>query len=62
MAVLQAALSRRSGSEDAVLALASAGLDPAWSPVLLRPGQDPLPVAAGERPPMLEVPAYRKSA
>jgi glucosyl-3-phosphoglycerate synthase len=51
MAILQTALARR-----------GAGLDPSWSPVLLRPGAEPLTVAAGERPPMVEVPAYRKSA
>ncbi len=49
MAVLQAALSRRPG-------------DLAWSPALLRPGEEPLAIAGGERPPMVEVPAYRKSA
>jgi glucosyl-3-phosphoglycerate synthase len=62
MAVLQTALSRRPGRDDAGAAGSDRGLDPAWSPVLLRPGQEPTPVAAGERPPMVEVPAYRKSA
>jgi glucosyl-3-phosphoglycerate synthase len=63
MAVLQAALSRRPAANSASgLADAEPGLDPAWSPVLLRPGREPLPVIAGERPPMVEVPAYRKSA
>ncbi len=51
MAVLQTALARQ-----------GAGLDPSWSPVLLRPGADPVTVATTERPPMVEVPAYRKSA
>jgi glucosyl-3-phosphoglycerate synthase len=51
LAVMQTALAR-----------AGAGLDGTWSPVLVRPGVEPLTVAVGERPPMVEVPAYRKSA
>jgi glucosyl-3-phosphoglycerate synthase len=63
MAVLQAALARRpAASGPSGLPSGDPGLDPAWSPVLLRPGQEAVPVAAGERPPMVEVPAYRKSA
>jgi glucosyl-3-phosphoglycerate synthase len=63
MAVLQAALSRRpAASGPSGHPNGDPGLDPAWSPVLLRPGREAVPVAAGERPPMVEVPAYRKSA
>ncbi len=62
MAVLQAALSRRPGADEPGLVGNDPALDLAWSPALLRPGQEPLAIAAGERPPMVEVPAYRKSA
>jgi hypothetical protein len=60
MAVLQAALARRPAAPDGHGG--DPGLDPAWSPVLLRPGREPVAVDGGERPPMVEVPAYRKSA
>ena len=33
-----------------------------WSSSLRRPGFEPVEVEVGERPPMIEVPAYRKSA
>jgi glucosyl-3-phosphoglycerate synthase len=33
-----------------------------WRSLLLRPGEEPLPVALTERPPLVQVPAYKKTA
>jgi glucosyl-3-phosphoglycerate synthase len=33
-----------------------------WPTLLLRPGEQPVPVTLTERPPLVQVPAYRKSA
>ena len=33
-----------------------------WRSLLLRPGEEPVPVTLTERPPLLQVPAYRKTA
>jgi glucosyl-3-phosphoglycerate synthase len=49
------------------LSLSRAGLTgpdgPArWRSLLLRPGQDPVPVGLTQRPPLVQVPAYRKTA
>ena len=45
-------------------ALARAGVarSPGWSALLVRPGLEPVAVEMAERPPMIDVPAYRKSA
>ncbi len=49
MAVLRTALAR-----------AGVTMQPHWSPMLSRPGRDPVVVDVPERPPMIEVPAYRR--
>ncbi|MHB8669703.1 MAG: glucosyl-3-phosphoglycerate synthase [Acidimicrobiales bacterium] len=51
MAILQTALDR-----------AGVLWRPEWSHVLVRPGLEPAPVPCRERPPMIEVPAYRRTA
>ena len=53
MAVIQTVLVR-AGVETAA--------DGRWSPLLVRPGMLPVPVSVDERPPLVEVAAYRRSA
>lgn len=51
MAILQTALDR-----------AGIARRPEWSQVLIRPGLEPVAVGPCERPPMIEIPAYRRTA
>jgi glucosyl-3-phosphoglycerate synthase len=54
LAIVQVALSRAG--------LVGPGAAVHWRSLLLRPGEEPFPVTLTERPPLVQVPAYRKTA